>query len=424
MANWSALQEQLIGKQVVKRAKHGIHFDNGDGQVLANFSGRPCHYLDGGLWKPIDTKLLVAGDGYYGCPHSPVRVHPDGHVKVDGSHYKQYTPLVSSMAGLVDNDRIVREFTGGRQYLYITETGFKQEIVLDRKPSLKLADARKLLAVKYGSLPIRYVASLLTATDANGSVYTYDNVTNLIVWLNAAVYPVVIDPDFTTTSTAGDTYLLFEAATYNYGASTYLRTYYNSQNQKILIRFDCSSVLATSTVTAAKMELYKNDALTALGASILSSYGITAANGDWIEGTKNGAVAGSGEPCWNAKAADGAGGVTTAWAGSAGLSTAGTDYVNTVLGTAAVNGADAQYTKYTMTLNADGLAVIQGWLGAVNTNYGLMLRANTWSYGFCSSEHGTESYRPLLSVTYTAAGGLHRINMNAQMSNLTGGIHG
>jgi len=36
VANWAKLQEDIIGKRVVKRAKHGIHFDNGDGQILAH----------------------------------------------------------------------------------------------------------------------------------------------------------------------------------------------------------------------------------------------------------------------------------------------------------------------------------------------------------------------------------------------------
>ena len=31
MANWARLQEQLTGLPVVKRAKHSIHFDKGNG---------------------------------------------------------------------------------------------------------------------------------------------------------------------------------------------------------------------------------------------------------------------------------------------------------------------------------------------------------------------------------------------------------
>jgi len=38
MANWAKLQEDLTGLPVVKRAKHGIHFDNGDGSINNYFA--------------------------------------------------------------------------------------------------------------------------------------------------------------------------------------------------------------------------------------------------------------------------------------------------------------------------------------------------------------------------------------------------
>ena len=96
MANWAAYKEKEIGLPVFKRAKHGIHFDKGKGEIVANFSGKPCHYEENGIWKPIDTKLLLGNDGFYGCPHSPVKVHKDGRVKVDKSNYSQFTKLPGS----------------------------------------------------------------------------------------------------------------------------------------------------------------------------------------------------------------------------------------------------------------------------------------------------------------------------------------
>ena len=86
MANWAKLQEDITGLKVVKRAKHSIHFDKGNGEIVANFSGAPCHFLDGKIWKPIDTKLLLLSDGFYGCPHSDVKIHKDGRVKAGGYH--------------------------------------------------------------------------------------------------------------------------------------------------------------------------------------------------------------------------------------------------------------------------------------------------------------------------------------------------
>ena len=46
MANWAKLQEDTVGLPLFKRAKHGIHFKQNDGSILANFSGKPsCRIL-------------------------------------------------------------------------------------------------------------------------------------------------------------------------------------------------------------------------------------------------------------------------------------------------------------------------------------------------------------------------------------------
>ena len=109
MSNWALLQEQLAGKPVYKRAKHGIHFQNGDGSITANFSGKPCHYQDGAEWKPIDTTHLLGGDGKWGCPHSPVRIGTDGTVSIVGSNYAQRARLFSAgRAGSMERDEIQR----------------------------------------------------------------------------------------------------------------------------------------------------------------------------------------------------------------------------------------------------------------------------------------------------------------------------
>lgn len=419
MANWAKLQEDLTGLKVVKRAKYGIHFDKGGGQILANFSGKPCHFLDGKIWKPIDTKLLVAGDGYYGCPHSPVKVSKDGRVKVDKSDYSQFTELPSAKTGVLDGDRIVREFPGGKQYLYVTENGFREEIVVD-KPTFPL---EKFIAKTSGALPSKYKRSDITAVDADGAVHEFVNLGQFKKWLDAAVYPVTIDPDFSTTSTAGDTYLNSYYTLRNWGAAKAIAI---SGTNRTLYKFDCSSIAAGSTATAANIKITKSDFLDNSRVVTISWRSVSQANGDWIEGTGNGGGnAASGEPCFAAKVADGAGGVTTAWAGSAGLNTSGTDFEATVLASGTANRQDPANTQYTYNLNADGLTRIAGWFGSPNTNYGLRVTSSDDHGSYHTSEATTESYRPVLSVTYTAAGGaLLRVNMNAQMQSLSGGFYG
>jgi hypothetical protein len=401
MANWAKHIEDTVGLEVVKRAKHGIHFDKGNGEVLANFVGKPCHYQDGGLWKPIDTKLLLMPDGFYGCPHSPVRISKEGRVKVDGTSYTQYTELPSA-TGLVDNDRIVRTFSFGEQRMWVTEDGYRSESQLNRIPTL--AEARKVITSESGKLSKSYLKSLTTATDANGDTHTVSTLSAFRTWLASAKFPVVIDPDFSTTSTAGDTFLESGGnATKNYGQKDVLELTLASTSKVALMKFDCSSISADATASAATLALTKTTQGTA-NAGTLSAYGIASANGNWIEGTKNGTTAGAGEPCWNAKEADGAGGVTTAWAGSDGCQTAGTDYINTLLGSGSVQRSDAAGTAHTITFNSDGYVTIKTWFGSNDANYGLWIGASNGQSYYASAEHATEGYRPVFTVTYSVIG--------------------
>ena len=265
MANWSALQEQLVGLPVFKRARHGIHFQRSDGQIEANFCGKPAHYLDGGLWKPIDTKLLALGDGYYGCPHSKVKVHPDGRVKVTGSDYAQFTELPGSPIGKVDGDRIIREFPGGYQELFVTEDGFR-EVITVLKPTFPL---EKFIGKATGTLPSAYKANPQTAVDANGDVYVITADRKAFgAWLDKAVYPVVIDPDFaggtadceikgssTVYATARATSNAIAATAWQINIGQQLRgsDYYVF---RLFVLFDTSSIGAGSTVTQANLKMY------------------------------------------------------------------------------------------------------------------------------------------------------------------------
>jgi len=395
MANWAKLQENLTGLPVVKRARHGIHFDKGNGEIVANFSGKPCHYEEKGVWKPIDTKLLLLPDGFYGSPHSDVKIHKDGRVKAGG--YQQKSALVDAKEGVVDGDKIVREFKFGTQYLYMKEDGFRQETVITRPPTT--AEAKYLIASESGELPSKYKRSDITAVDADGAVHEFVNLGQFKKWLDAAAYPVTIDPDFSTGANA-DTAFYSAIPTRNYGASATLFV-----NPNPIFRFILSSIPAGSICNSGTLKLYQADTLSRTGSATATLYKITDANGDWIEGTQVGRTAGAGEPCYNAKEADGAGGVTTAWAGSVGLGTAGTDYVNTSLGTCSINYTASLGDEYSLTFTSAGLTVLEDWFGYA-TNNGLLFKVTSgiagWCGSICSSEHATEAYRPVLSVTYTA----------------------
>lgn len=214
-----------------------------------------------------------------------------------------------------------------------------------------------------------------------------------------------------------DTNLSLGAQLNNFGVST---TVTIGQYHKWILRFNLSGIPAGSICTAASLKL-TNDYGWA-GEQTYNCYKIADANGDWIEGTKNDTQAGAGEPCWNAKRADGSGGVTTAWAGSNGMSTAGTDYLATSLGS--YTGTNlAGEVPFDIVFNATGLAVLEDWFGDATNNGFMVFKTDTDYINFWFNNAAIEARRPVLSVTYTAGGALLKVNMHAQMQSLTGGFN-
>jgi hypothetical protein len=399
MANWALLQEQLTGKPVVKRAKHGIHFDNGDGQVLAHFSGKPCHYEDAGLWKPIDTRLLVTPDGFYGCPHSKVKVHPDGRVAVAGTDYAQRAELPSAKTGLADGDKLIREFSFGKQEMRITEDGFRSEITLNRIPTL--TEARKLIASESGTLSKKYLKSLTTATDANGDSHTFSTLSAFRTWLAKAVFPVVIDPDFSGISNA-DAYINKNSADSNYstGVNRIGVASVGSTHYRGLYQWDVSSIDAGVTVSASSITIYCSSATDNTKTSYVKVYRLLRS---WVEA----------QVTWNSYSSG------NSW-GEAGA------FGSTDCEQAEIGSFDAlDVGSYQFSITA---SKVQEWISGSLANNGLLMKdqeslSNSYKR-YDSKESATESYRPVLSVTYSAAGGFHPINMNAQMQSLSGNMRG
>jgi hypothetical protein len=233
--------------------------------------------------------------------------------------------------------------------------------------------------------------------------------------VTGAVYPVTIDPDFSA-GASEDTTLRDTYPTRSYGASNVLSLTRN------LIRFDISSIDSGNTVTAVSLFLCKTTAAGGNSAQNTNFYSVSQANGDWVAGT-TATPATSGQATYGYKKCYNNAELDVLWAGSDGLLTAVTDYENTILGNIAGNRADELGTQYESVFNSNGITRVQGWTGSTNTNYGLVFNPCTL-LNFASSDHTTEAYRPKLTVTYTAAGGFHPINMTANMQSLTGGMRG
>jgi len=218
--------------------------------------------------------------------------------------------------------------------------------------------------------------------------------------LSAAVYPVTVDPTLTLQPAAAegkDNRIDSGNPTWNYGTVGRFDMF---TTVKGLIEYDLSSIPATATCDSATFYTYQANSGAALAWTV-TVYSIASGNEAWIEGTQFAGLAAAGEPCWNALAADGAGGVTTAWAGSAGLATSGTDYEASSIGSFSGNRSDANGTEYSTALTA---ARVAGWFSGSNTNYGMLLVTSAGVGGFGTSDNATAGYRPKLVVDYTEAG--------------------
>ncbi len=383
MSNWAALKEKEYGLPVHKRARYGIHFDRGGGEILAEFTGKPCHYLDNGLWKPIDTALLPTADGWYSSPHSDVVIHPDGRVRVRNSDYQQFTGLPSAKAGRLDGDKIIREFPGGEQHLIMKEDGFREEIHVF-KPTFPL---ERFIAKTTGKLPGKYRANPITAQDAEGNVYEFKgNMVEFGSWLEKAIYPVVIDPDFVlqpAEAEAQDTYIAIAAPNNQYSTMNVInfRGYLRADAIIGLLSFDLSSIPSGATVLSAVLttQLVYNQ----LRTSQIIYHRILSGNNGWIEACT-----------WNYAIP-----TTQAWAGSAGALTSGTDYDPAALGTQIITAGDLSGSQYNTSLDTTEVEYM------ISNNYGFLghyYEADVVT--FASSNYGTASARPKLSITYSAGG--------------------
>lgn len=193
-----------------------------------------------------------------------------------------------------------------------------------------------------------------------------------------------------TAGNSGDTWIGSEYLTNNFGI--FDKIFLKGNLYKGLFRFDLSGLPAGATCTAATLKLY---AIGAEGSNTYNLYKITDANGDWVEGTKNASTAGAGEPCWNYKKYN-----TDAWVGGAGMPTAGTDYVNTIIASVTASSAGAG-SEIFLTFNAAGLAVLESWFGAATNNgFVLITSKSDTAYELASGEHATTGYRPVLSLSY------------------------
>lgn len=188
---------------------------------------------------------------------------------------------------------------------------------------------------------------------------------------------------------------------YNYGGADFLQvgtlTGATSTSQRhAFIRFDLTSMAGQyGSIESATLRLYRNTS----GASTENSnyvqlYRLADANAGWIEGSGLGGGTGSvADATWEERG-------STSWAGSPGASTAGTDYLSTLLASAAYDIS----TTYIDLVFSD-LSFLSAWIEG-GTNAGFFLRTQDETtvgsrFSASSSEFSDVSKRPQLILQYT-----------------------
>jgi hypothetical protein len=223
--------------------------------------------------------------------------------------------------------------------------------------------------------------------------------------VTGAVFPVTIDPDFAAHSASCSTYVIdatfatqnvpTNAAKVSIDQGFYVGLRTNIQN-RTHVKFNTSTIDDSVTITQANLTL------TCITDNSSVDFSVAIQKQDWSsqdppgEGNKLALYNG----CLSANSDD------SAWRNTNGMST-NTPYTSGNLSTAWIN--KTGYTYY-------GLISQE----AIDNS---AAQAAEWII-LANEANATESYRPKLTVTYTASGGFHPINMTANMQSLTGGMRG
>lgn len=159
-----------------------------------------------------------------------------------------------------------------------------------------------------------------------------------------------------------------------------------------LMRFDLGSLAGRFTsINSATLRLYFNGANSNTG--IVQVFAVAPANAGWVEG--NGGTAVNGVSCWSRRVYP-----STTWAGSDGASTAGTDYVSTVLASTSYAAAASDQS---FDLVLPDASIINTWLSGANAGLYLRTVLQNNQAIFYSSESASAAFRPELIINYNPA---------------------
>lgn len=161
-----------------------------------------------------------------------------------------------------------------------------------------------------------------------------------------------------------DTYLSSKKSGTNYGSATTLINDLNDGtggNQYSLLKWNLAAIPAGATVQSATLGITVSNASA-------GTYNLYQYNRSWVEGTAT----------WSNQTPD--------------------SYLGPLVGSIQASSTGAK----TITLNAAGLAMVQGWVNGSVANNGVIFKSTGTTDGLDlrSSEYGTQSARPMLTIQY------------------------
>lgn len=234
-----------------------------------------------------------------------------------------------------------------------------------------------------------------TATDANGAVLpcigSYaGGYVEFQADVTGAVFPVVIDPDFSVQPDATDgmdTRLISSAATSNFGTNNELNAgeYKSGTNdiRRSLIKFNLSSIPSGATLDSVTLSLW-TIAAGSTYANNNRTIRVYRTKRNWVES----------QATWNVYSTG------NSWSAAGGFHT--DDCEQTAIGSADLTTSIAANKQVDFTLTPTSVS-------GLDLGYGWLIKADTETddlYAFKSSDHVTSAEHPKLSITYTLASGI------------------
>ena len=177
-----------------------------------------------------------------------------------------------------------------------------------------------------------------------------------------------------------DTYLRLNNPTFNYGGGDRMCADTTTDDRRILLHIDVSSLAAGVEVTGAALHVWTGGLTNDLSTQIYSVHPMLE---EWKEGIQTGAA---GNASWELRLP------ATPWTtAGAGTGSRAADAVGSFV-------PDAIDTEYTVELEP---ALVQGWVDDATTNHGgQIVSAGAAGGCFLTTEHAPAARRPSLVVTY------------------------